>query len=385
MTGARIHAIGAGQLVNWGVLYYAFGVLLVPLSEALASPRWLVAGAFSGGLLVSAAAAPLAGRIADRGQGPAVMEAGGFLAAALLVLWAVVPTLPTTFAVWAGLGVCMAVMLYEPVFAIVGRAVEDPQARLRALATITVWGGLASTAFLPATALLVEGLGWRLAVVVLAAAVALTTLIVSRVAFGNQRWSSASIRDAAGEAMAAPRERLAGLGRLGAVFAVSGGINAALAANLVAALVERSWPPAAAALVAGLVGVMQLPGRVLMMRPSFAVEPSALVRASVLLQAAGLLTLAVPGPRATQVCGVLVFAGGSGLMTLARPYLVLHVYGRERAGAANGAVARVQQLARAGGPVTAAALAGVAGYSLVFATLAVLLVVGLAISQRSRA
>ena len=76
MTPLAVWAIGFGQLVNWGVLYYAFSVLLVPLERDLAAPRWLVTGAFSTGLLLSAAASPLAGRLADRGQGPVVLQAG---------------------------------------------------------------------------------------------------------------------------------------------------------------------------------------------------------------------------------------------------------------------------------------------------------------------
>ena len=67
MRSRAIWTIGIGQMVNWGVLYYAFGVLLVPLEQSLHAPRWLVAGAFSLGLLVSAIAAPAVGRLADRG------------------------------------------------------------------------------------------------------------------------------------------------------------------------------------------------------------------------------------------------------------------------------------------------------------------------------
>ena len=128
-------------------------MLLLPVEQTLGAPRWLVAGAFSLGLLVSAIAAPAVGRLADRGQGPAVMQAGGFVAAGLLIAWALVPTIWITYLVWAGLGVCMAAILYEPVFAIVGRAFTDADERLRAIATVTVMGGLASTAFLPGTTL----------------------------------------------------------------------------------------------------------------------------------------------------------------------------------------------------------------------------------------
>src|SRR4030095_9208804 len=85
MHPRAIWAIGCGQLVNWGVLFFAYSVLLVPLQDAFDAPRWLVAGAFSLGLLVSAVAAPAVGRLADRGQGAAVMQAGGLLAARLLL------------------------------------------------------------------------------------------------------------------------------------------------------------------------------------------------------------------------------------------------------------------------------------------------------------
>ncbi len=131
------------------------------MQEAFGAPRWVVAGAFSFGLLISAIAAPAVGRLADRGQGPAVMQAGGLLAAVLLLLWALVPTMAMTYVVWGALGLCMASILYEPVFAIVGRAFSDPEGRLRAIATVTVIGGLASTVFLPGTSALVTRFGWR--------------------------------------------------------------------------------------------------------------------------------------------------------------------------------------------------------------------------------
>ena len=82
--------------------------------------------------------------------------------------------------------------------------------------------------------------------------------------------------------------------------------------------------------------------------------------------------------------GVSLFACGAGLTTLARPYLVLHVYGADRAGAVNGVIARGQQLARACGPVSAAALASVSGYGRVFAALAALLAAALFLTPTRR-
>ena len=381
MTKPALWAIGCGQLVNWGVLFFAFGVLLVPVEASMNAPRWLVTGAFSLGLLISAMAAPAVGRLADRGQGPAVMQAGGLIAAGLLLVWAAIPTLTVTYLVWAALGACMAAILYEPVFAIVGRAFDDGDTRLRAIATVTVMGGLASTVFIPGTAMLVAQAGWRVAVVVLAVILAVTTQVVTRMALRLVPVSAADLRAALfGDAASAPsRTEAPLLTRYVAVFSISSIVNSAVAANIVAALIERQLSPARASIIAGLFGVMQLPGRLLMTNPAFTPAPIPLLIASFALQIAGVLTLMLSG-RAAPWVGVMLFASGAGLTTLARPYLVLQIYGSDRAGQINGMIARGQQLARAAGPVSAAALAGVTGYGKVFAALSLLLVAAIAIT-----
>ena len=361
--------------MNWGVLYFMYSVLLVPLAEEFDEPRWLVAGAFSLGLLVSAITAPAVGRLADRGHGPAVIQAGGLSAATLLVVWAAVPHIVTTYLVWALLGVCMSAILYEPVFAIVGRAFSDAADRMRAIATVTVMGGLASSVFFPGTAALVSWWGWRGAVVAVAGLMALATMVVGRIAFSDLEWSAATIREALrddhphGESSAGLR----GLNRLVVVFAVSAMVNSAIASNLVAALIEGGFAPTLAATVAGLFGWMQLPGRLLMTSPRFTPSQIGLVVFSFALQVAGLMALMFHS-HAALAAGVIVFAAGAGLTTLARPYWVLQKYGAQHAGFANGVIARAQQLARAAGPVSAAALAESRGYGLVFALLSGLLV-----------
>jgi MFS family permease len=384
MHPRAIWAIGCGQLVNWGILFFAFSVLLVPLQDAFNAPRWLVVGAFSLGLLVSAMVAPVVGRLADRGQGPAVMHAGGFLAAALLAAWAIVPTIWMTYVVWALLGLCMASILYEPVFAIVGRAFSDPEGRLRAIATVTVTGGLASTVFLPGTSALVARFGWRGAVAILAVLIAVTTVIVGQFAFHDLAWSARTIRDAiAGttdSSSASPP--LHGLSAMVVIFVMSTIVNAAVASNLVASLIDRGLAPTYAATVAGSFGVMQLPGRLLLSNAQTAPRPVPLLVWSFAMQIAGLLTLIVHGTIAMWA-GVLLFAAGAGLTTLARPFLVLDRYGAERSGYANGVIARGQQLARAAGPIVAAALAESTGYGVVFAVLAAILVIA-ALMAKSR-
>jgi MFS family permease len=388
MTRRAVWAIGLGQCVSWGVLYYAFSVLIVPVERELGAERWVVVGAFSLALLVSAAASPRAGTLVDRGHGPFVVQAGGLTAAGLLAIWAMAPSVTLSYITWALLGLCMSAVLYEPIFAIVGKAIDHAGDRLRAIATITVFGGLASTVFLPLTGALVDGLGWRSAVGVLAALLALTTVVVHGFVFSRPVVPSRQAvpsRPAFAHSASAGRQAVPSRPWLLLfVFTCSSFVSAALATNLVPALIDRQLPATTAALFASLFGIMQLPGRLLFTRER-TVTPRALILSSLGLQVTGLAVLASSRALIAVAIGVALFACGSGLATLARPYLVLVMYGSEHAGYINGFTARGQQLARAGGPVAAAALAGVIGYGWVFASLGLLVLFAVGVTVRGGA
>jgi MFS family permease len=178
MTRRALIGMGIGQCLNWAVLYYAFAVLVLPLQRELAVETWVVTGAFSVALLMSAMLAPAVGRWGDSGRSGMVMQTGGVAGAILLVAWTMLPGVMGLYIAWMGLGLCMAATLYEPVFVIVARSHDDPATRLRALAVITLLGGLASTVSLPATAFLTITFGWRTAVVALAAVLAASTWLI---------------------------------------------------------------------------------------------------------------------------------------------------------------------------------------------------------------
>jgi hypothetical protein len=85
MTRRSIIALGVVQCVNWGVLYYAFGALLLPVQRDLGISQAMVAGAFSVALLVSAVIAPRIGRLCDAGHGVRLLQGGAVVSA--LLLW----------------------------------------------------------------------------------------------------------------------------------------------------------------------------------------------------------------------------------------------------------------------------------------------------------
>lgn len=369
MSRAALTALGLGQLVNWGVLYYAFAILLEPVRRELRVAPWVVTTAFSLALLVSALLAPVVGRWNDRGHARRAIALGGVAGAALLAGWALVPGVTALYAAWLGLGVCMATALYEPAFALITRRHASAEGRLRALAVVTVFGGLASTVFLPATGALVAAAGWRGAVLVLAGLLVASTALLL---VGVPATPSVAVP---GEAPRTSGDMPAwsGLRGLVLVFSTSSLASAAFIANLVPALGERGLAPTTAALLGGLFGVMQLPGRALLLHRGLGVSGETALTMSLSLQGLGLLLVASMPTRAAVVAGVAVFAAGSGLTTLARPFLVQGRFALDVAGLVNGRLARAQQLTRAAGPAMASLAASASSHLTVLAATGVVL------------
>lgn len=355
--------LGVTELVSWGILYYAFSILLAPMERELGWARAESSGAFSVGLLVSGAVAVPIGRFLDRHGGRLVMSLGSAAGVALLLAWANVHDLTSLYLVWAGMGVVLAATLYEPAFAVVMQWFR--RRRVRALTVVTVFGGLASTAFYPITAWLVEAQGWRAALVTLAVVLGLITVPLHVLTLraspsptvphpdgyppahprGQARHGGgkASFLQMLGQAPFRWLVLAIGLNQLASVGAV---------VHLVPALGERGLEPAFAATLGGLVGVMQVAGR-LLYGPFGDRLPVLRSMALIhLVEPLGLLALlSIPG-----VPGVLVFVAlfgaGRGTTSLTRPAVVVHLYGPDRFASVNGFLALVTAVSRALGPVS---------------------------------
>jgi hypothetical protein len=299
------------------------------------------------------------------------MQVGGAAATALLLAWTLLPGITALYVVWTGLGLCMAATLYEPAFVIVGRAYRQPAARLRALALITLFGGLASTVALPATAFLTVAFEWRAAVLGLAITLGVSTWLTRHVAFRQLATHAALGRSVNSNAVIASGANSIQFAIVAGMFTLATLASAALMTNLVPALAERGVPPTTAALLGGFMGVMQLPGRALLMNGMLAGSPALLLALSLALHAAGLGLVAAGYSTALVAAGTTVFALGAGLTTLVRAHLVQTMFKVESAGLLNGRIARQQQFARAVGPFFVAWLASKFSYSAVITVLAV--------------
>src|SRR5262245_9279782 len=86
--------LSLGQLISWGLVYYTFPLFVAPMSQELGWSRSGMFGALSAGLTVAGLCSIPVGAWIDRGHGRMMMTGGSLLAAALLVGWSRIESLP---------------------------------------------------------------------------------------------------------------------------------------------------------------------------------------------------------------------------------------------------------------------------------------------------
>ena len=358
-----VGALAATETVSWGVLYYAFSVFLVPMQEDLGWSSAALTGAYSLALLLAGLAAPFVGRWLDRHGPRALMTAGSVAGASFVLAWATVDTLWAYYLVWAGLGLAMAATLYEPAFAVVATWFERD--RGRALLLLTFVAGFASTIFLPLAGWLVASLGWRVALVALAALLAVLTIPPHALLLRRRPEDLGLHPD--GVRPAEEGDELA--------IAVGGGVtlhqalrdpafwwltvafflgtfsSVAIGVHLIPYLTERGDDPGFAAVATGLIGAAQVLARVVVTVLGDRFPQTGVTAAVLALQAVALLVLIWWQSAAGVLVAVLLLGAGRGAVTLMRAGLVAEFYGRTHYGAINGVLAFFLTGARAIAPV----------------------------------
>jgi hypothetical protein len=160
-----IVGLGIGQIVSWGSLYYSFPLIAGPMGQDLALGKSEIYGAVTVGLVVGSLAAYPIGAAIDRGCGRKIMACGSVVGGLLLMAWSQIATLWSLYLLFAGIGLGQAMTLYEPALAIVARR-YGAEART-GITMLTLWGGFASTVFVPLIQLLLDHVGWRNALLAL--------------------------------------------------------------------------------------------------------------------------------------------------------------------------------------------------------------------------
>lgn len=374
-----VAAVSITETVTWGIIYYGFPVFLRPMEQDLGASRVAITAAFSIGLGVAALAALPVGRWIDRHGGRGLMTIGSCLATALTFAWARVESLPALYAVWFLMGLAMAATLYEPAFAVVVSWFR--QGRDRALLTVTLVAGVASTIFMPIEAWLLTRVGWRAALTILAVVLAVITIPIH--AFVLRRSPFATpIRAADGSTTTAvPGMTLRQASRtlvfwvLASAFFLSNFSTAAVSVHLIPYFVDRGYSATLAASIIGWMGAMQVPGRMLFVPIAARLGARWMVASVFFGQAVGMGQLPFIAMIGTALPFIVIMGASNGMSTLSRATSLAQIFGARHYGAISGAIALGANGARAIGPVGASLLLlGLGAYPSVFWVLAASLV-----------
>jgi len=154
-----IAALGVTQILGYGTVFYAYPVLVPAIAASFGTSHATLYAILSVGLFAGGLAAPRLGRMMDRFQPPRVMAAGSLLVGALMGALALAPGLAVFAVLVVLLQALSFAVLYDAAFATL--ALRRPEDTRRAITRLTLIAGFASTLFWPLAGWLVDVLGWR--------------------------------------------------------------------------------------------------------------------------------------------------------------------------------------------------------------------------------
>jgi len=348
-----VSALGIAQIVSWGSLFYAIGVLGPAMRRDLGVSELFLFGAFTAGLIVSGTLAPAAGRAIDRRGGRFVLSLGTVLAIAALALLAVAPNPSVMVLGWLVAGASMAACLYDPAFATLS---QHAGARYRrAVTALTLFGGFASTVFWPLSHILLEAWGWRVTFAIYAGMHLFICLPIHWLFVPKH--SRIMREDAGADAAAPPPPPDARLHWLTASFAIATFVFGVIAVHLVSLLTSAGLTAAQAVTVSMLVGPMQVAGRVIELGVSGRVRSATVgIVAFALMLLALVALISVEGFGIAAIVFVTAYGCGNGVLTIVKGTAPAELFGREGLGALLGHLSRAGLYAKAVAPASFSAL-----------------------------
>ena len=358
--GGLITALGIAQICSWGTLYYSFALMAEAMRLDLGWPKTEIYGAATLGLTLAGIAAYPVGAAIDRGKGRYVMSLASVGAGLLLFAWSQVSNLFVFYAIFAVMGCLQAATFYEPAFAVIARRVGSGNAR-RGITALTLWGGFASTVFIPLIQFLINHVGWRDALMVLGAINIIVCGGLYFLAIDPTKDRPRPVREAHEPVPLAGRKAVAWAMRrpvFWALMVALVGYEAAFAAltfHLYPFLLERGLDSAGVVTVLAVIGPAQVAGRTLIML--FA--PDAPVRKVgsiiVIVFPLAVVGLALAPPSVPVIAAIAAFYGGAnGMITIVRGLMVPEMISRDAYGAINGALVAPMNVTLAIAPLAAA-------------------------------
>lgn len=366
---------------SYGVLFYAFPVLAPAISADTGWSLVRITAAFSAAQVVGGLGGAVVGRWLERVGPRPVMTSGAVAAVPALAGIAAAPDLVVFTGAWMLAGAATACLFYPAAFAAITHWFGP--ARVRALTTLTLVAGLASTIFAPLTAVLEASLGWRGAYAVLGVLFAAVVIPLHALAPAPPWRRRSASRDAGAVSIGSVVADRPFLMLAAALTLGSFGVYASVV-NLVPLLDERGLSTTTAAWALAVGGIGQVLGRLLYAPLERRTGPVS--RAAAMLTVCALTTglLATTAPVAVLMAVALLAGTARGLLTLVQATAISDRWGTERYAALNGVLHTPLVLVIALAPWAGAVLAGpLGGYPALFLLLALAGLAGAALSLGS--
>lgn len=366
---AVVTALGVTQIFGWGCSYYFPAVLAEPVVRDTGWPFEAVIAGVSAGLMTAGLVSPLVGRLIARRGGRPALAASSLLFAAGLGVLALSPNLVVFIAGWILIGTAMGAGLYDAAFAALGRVYG--QSARGAIATLTLFGGFASTVCWPLSAFLEAHLGWRGACLAYAAihlCLCFPLQFVLPVTAAEKADRAADAAVTATEPLPPHDGRLSFL-VLAAVLTLTAAIGSILLAHLMTLLAARGVEPAHAIALGTLFGPAQVLARVVERLFGVHYHPIWTMVAAVLAIAVALFLFA--GGLALPAFVIVLFAAGFGISWIARGTVPLALFGARRYPLIMGRLALPSLIGQALTPTLGAVILTRASAEVAIATLAV--------------
>jgi predicted MFS family arabinose efflux permease len=341
-----IWGTGLTQFIGWGTLFLPFSLVLQPMEADLGWSRGELNGALTLGLLVSGMLGIPVGRWVDRQGGRMPLTLGALLGVGVLVGWAMVDRLWVFYLLWIAMGCAHATALWTPAMAMVVALARQPA---KAIAGITFITGFTATLFVPLIALLVERLGWRGALLALAA-LQLVPAVVAWAQFRGVELPAPTLAVVRGDALRRAVRRPAFWG-LALCFAAHVFIGVGLGSHLVPLLRELGLPEASVLLLVALHGPTQVAARAILYFAGSRASMRVVGAFAAPLLVLALLWLAMaPADVIWLLPFVAFWAVADGLMTIVRAAGTAEILGREGYGSITGALSLIGVLPRTAAP-----------------------------------
>ena len=356
-----VSVLGVTQIFAWGSSYYLPAVLAGPIVRDTGWPLPWVVGGLSIGLLVAGAVSPRVGRAIDQHGGRPVLAISAVLFAAGLLGLGLAPNLPVYLFAWIVIGAGMGAGLYDAAFSTLGRYYGE--GARGTIASLTLFGGFASTVCWPLSAWLVATFGWRETCLAYAGLHLLLTLPAY---LGLLPRASPAPHLARASSSAVPVAAVSKSQRsvfliLASVITIASAVTAVISVHLLAVLQARGIELAAAVALGALVGPSQVGARAIEMALGRWYHPVWTMIAAMGLMTAGLALLAADLP--IPALALLFYGAGIGIKSIARGTVPLAVFGPESYATVIGRLALPSLLAQALAPFVAAIVIERAGAS----------------------